>query len=497
MRAVHHNTREKMALLFLQVVYSLTALLLSAYALNALVTIWLYWRHRHSAIPRLPLVETPVVTVQLPVYNEMYVVTRLIKAITCLEYPRAKLQIQILDDSTDETTVIARKLVKHYQTQGFDMELVHRSTRQGFKGGALREGLEKAKGEYIAIFDADFVPTPDFLSKTIPYFLQDAQLGVTQTRWGHLNSDYSAFTRAQTIALDGHFAIEQTARHRAGLFMNFNGSGGIWRKACILDAGNWQDDTVCEDLDLSYRAQLAGWRFLFLPDVISPAEIPPQVHAFKRQQFRWAKGSIQCTLKLWKQVMAAPLPFFNRLQGLIHLSNYLVHPLVLILLILTVPLMRSHGSFLSPLILLSIGSLGQPVLYVLSQWALYPDWRRRLLFLPLLTFLGIGISLSTTCAVWEAVTNRRNDFQRTPKFHIERSTDTWTDKRYALSFDRVVLGEALLFLYSLLGGLIALHINNYVTLAFLALYTLGFGYVILLEIIHSPLNPSHLPLRRF
>jgi cellulose synthase/poly-beta-1,6-N-acetylglucosamine synthase-like glycosyltransferase len=472
-----------MALLLLQVVYSLAALLLSVYALNSLVTIWLYWRHRYDAFPCPPLLKVPTVTVQLPIYNELYVVARLIKSITCLEYPRDKLQIQILDDSTDETTIIARKLVKHYRAQGFDIELIHRSTRQGFKGGALREGLRRAKGEYIAIFDADFAPTSDFLLKTIPYFLQDSQLGVIQTRWGHLNSDYSAFTRAQAIALDGHFAIEQTARHRAGLFMNFNGSGGVWRKACILHAGNWQDDTVCEDLDLSYRAQLVGWRFLFLPDVISPAEIPPQAHAFKRQQFRWAKGSIQCTLKLWKRVMAAPLPLFNRLQGLIHLSNYLVHPLMLSLLILAVPLMHWPGSCLSPPVFLS---LGHPILYVLSQWDIYPDWQHRLTFLPPLTFLGIGISLSTTCAVWEAVTNRRNDFQRTPKFHIEECTDTWTNKKYTLTPDWLIVGgEILLTLYSVCGVILALLNHNYSSVPLFLLYTTGFGYVAFLTILHS------------
>lgn len=429
-----------------------------------------------------------MVTIQLPIYNEMYVVARLIKAVTCLEYPRDKLQIQILDDSTDETTAIVRKLVKHYRAKGFDIDLIHRSTRQGFKGGALREGLRRAKGECIAIFDADFAPTPDFLVKTIPYFFQDSQLGVIQTRWGHLNADYSAFTRAQAIALDGHFAIEQTARHRAGLFMNFNGSGGIWRKACILHAGNWQDATVCEDLDLSYRAQLAGWRFFFLPDVISPAEIPPQIHAFKRQQFRWAKGSIQCTLKLWKQVVAAPLPLFNRLQGLIHLSNYLVHPLMLILLILAVPSMHWHSSFLSPLILLSFASLGQPILYALSQWDLYPNWQRRLIFLPLLTFLGIGISLSTTCAVWEAITDRKNDFQRTPKFHTEKCTDTWTDKKYTLTPDWLIGGEILLTLYSVCGVIFALLNYNYTAVPFFLLYVIGFSHVAFLTILHSLRN---------
>jgi cellulose synthase/poly-beta-1,6-N-acetylglucosamine synthase-like glycosyltransferase len=477
-----------MALLFLQVVYALTALLLSGYALNALVTIWLYWCHRHDAFPRPPLVRTPNVTVQLPTYNEMYVVARLVKSITRLEYPRDKLQIQILDDSNDETTAIARKLVERYQAQGFDIELIHRSTRQGFKGGALREGLKRATGEYIAIFDADFAPNSDFLLKTIPYFLQDSQLGLIQTRWGHLNSGYSAFTRAQAIALDGHFAIEQTARHRAGLLMNFNGSGGVWRKACILDAGNWQDDTVCEDLDLSYRAQLAGWRFLFLSDVISPAEIPPQVHALKRQQFRWAKGSIQCTLKLWKQVVAAPLPLFNRLQGLIHLSNYLVHPLMLILMILAVPLMHWHTSFLSPLIFLSLASLGQPILYALSQWDLYPNWQRRLTFLPLLTFLGIGISLSTTCAIREAITNTRNDFQRTPKFRIEKRTDTWTDKKYTLPPDWLIRGEILLTLYSVCGVVFALLNHNYIAVPLFLLYVIGFSYVVCLTVLHARRN---------
>jgi cellulose synthase/poly-beta-1,6-N-acetylglucosamine synthase-like glycosyltransferase len=442
-----------------------------------MIMVLLYLRHRHERQPPPPLTNAPSVTVQLPIYNERHVVERLIDAVTRLDYPRDKLQIQVLDDSTDETTALAQARVDYYRTQGFDIALIHRPERTGFKAGALQRGLETAKGEFIAIFDADFVPNPDFLQRIIPHFQGRPRLGLVQTRWGHINADYSHFTRAQALALDGHFVVEQTARQRAGLFMNFNGASGIWRKKCIEEAGSWQADTLSEDLDLSYRAQLAGWEFLYLLDVASPAEIPPQINAFKRQQFRWAKGSIQCLLKHWRALVRAPRPFFVRLQGLLHLSNYLIHPLLLILLLLTLPLLVWPDVMRLPLLYLGLGSMGPPLLFALSQWEIYPDWRRRLTYLPLLVLLGTGIALNNTLAIGEALAKRPNRFQRTPKFGLERHTDRWAESPYALPLNWMTLGEVLLSLYSLITVMVALAKGNYYAVPFLLLYLGGFGYV--------------------
>jgi len=461
----------------LAIVYGLTAVLLATYGLNSMIMVLLYLRHRHERQPPPPLTNAPSVTVQLPIYNERHVVERLIDAVTRLDYPRDKLQIQVLDDSTDETTALAQARVDYYRTQGFDIALIHRPERTGFKAGALQRGLETAKGEFIAIFDADFVPNPDFLQRIIPHFQGRPRLGLVQTRWGHINADYSHFTRAQALALDGHFVVEQTARQRAGLFMNFNGASGIWRKKCIEEAGSWQADTLSEDLDLSYRAQLAGWEFLYLLDVASPAEIPPQINAFKRQQFRWAKGSIQCLLKHWRALVRAPRPFFVRLQGLLHLSNYLIHPLLLILLLLTLPLLVWPDVMRLPLLYLGLGSMGPPLLFALSQWEIYPDWRRRLTYLPLLVLLGTGIALNNTLAIGEALAKRPNRFQRTPKFGLERHTDRWAESPYALPLNWMMLGEVLLSLYSLITVMVALAKGNYYAVPFLLLYLGGFGYV--------------------
>jgi len=459
-------------------VYGLVAVLLAAYGFNSLIMVLLYLRHRYERQPPPPpLTNAPSVTVQLPIYNELHVVERLIDAVTHLDYPRDRLQIQVLDDSTDETTALAQARVDYYRTQGVDITLIHRPERTGFKAGALQRGLETAKGEFIAIFDADFVPNPDFLQRIIPHFQGRPRLGLVQTRWGHINADYSHLTRAQALALDGHFVVEQTARQRSGLFMNFNGSSGVWRKSCIQEAGGWQADTLSEDLDLSYRAQLAGWEFLYLPDVTPPAEIPPQINAFKRQQFRWAKGSIQCLLKHWRALVRAPRPAFVRLQGLIHLSNYLIHPLLLTLLLLTLPLLVWPDMMRFPLLYLGLGSLGPPLLFALSQWEIYPDWPRRLAYLPLLVLLGTGIALNNTLAVSEALAKRPNRFQRTPKFGLERRTDRWAESPYALSLNWMTLGEVLLGLYSLITVMVALAKGNYYAVPFLLLYLGGFGYV--------------------
>ncbi len=469
----------------LAIVYGFTAVILATYGLNSLIMVLLYLRHRsfdglrtpreHQPAP--PLSNAPPVTIQLPIYNELHVVERLIDAVTRLDYPQDRLQIQVLDDSTDETTALAQGRVDYYRRRGFDIALIHRAERTGFKAGALQRGTETATGEFIAIFDADFVPNLDFLPRIIPHFQGRPRLGLVQARWGHINADYSPLTRAQALALDGHFVVEQTARQRSGLFMNFNGASGVWRKSCIEEAGGWQGDTLSEDLDLSYRAQLAGWELLYLPDVVSPAEIPPQINAFKRQQFRWAKGSIQCLLKHWRTLVRAPRPAFVRLQGLIHLSNYLIHPLMLILLLLTLPLLLGQGVTRLPLLYLGLGSLGPPLLFALSQWDVYPDWRRRIAYFPFLVLLGTGIALNNAWAVGEALTRRPNRFQRTPKFGLEDRTDRWAESRYALPVNWMTLGEVLLSLYSLIAVIVALAKGSYYAVPFLLLYLGGFGYV--------------------
>jgi cellulose synthase/poly-beta-1,6-N-acetylglucosamine synthase-like glycosyltransferase len=469
----------------LSIIYALTAIWVAIYSLNSFVLAFLYLRHRRETSLNPPLKDLPAVTVQLPVFNEAHVIERLIDSAARLNYPRERLQIQVLDDSTDETTLLAQRRIAYHRAQGADIELIHRQNRYDFKAGALREGLKTAKGEFIALFDADFLPPRDFLLKTIPHFLKESRLGFLQTRWGHINHAYSSLTRAQAIALDGHFGVEQTARHRAGLFLNFNGSAGVWRRECIVDAGGWQGDTLCEDMDLSYRAQLAGWEPLYLRDVVCPAEIPPQIHAFKRQQARWARGSIACAIKLCRPLLEAPASPFTRIHGLIHLTSYLVHPLMLVILLLSVPLLLLRQPVAFPLTYLTVASLGPPVLYALGQRSLYPDWVRRMRYFPLLVLLGTGLAVSNTKAIYEEVRGNQASFSRTPKFRLEQRPDDWRRSRYALPFDWIALGELLAACYAILGIAIALYHGNYFAIPFLTLYVLGFGYVASLTVLHS------------
>ncbi len=467
------------------IIYALAAVWLALYTLNAFVLTFLYLRHRRDVLCDPPLESFPHVTVQLPVFNEAHVIERLIDSAVSLTYPRHKLQIQVLDDSVDETTLLAQKRIAYHRARGVEIELIHRRSRADFKAGALREGMKSAKGEFIALFDADFLPPRDFLLKTVPPFLSRHRLGFIQTRWGHINNAYSPLTRAQTIALDGHFVVEQSARQRSRLFINFNGAAGVWRRECIENAGGWQGDTLCEDMDLSYRAQLAGWEPLYLPDVVCPAEIPPQIHALKRQQSRWARGSIRCALKLWRPILSAPMSAFKRLQGLLHLTSYLAHPLMALILLLSVPLLFMRQPVALPLTYLSLASLGPPTLYALAQRSLYPDWVRRISYLPLLVLLGTGLTLSNTKAIYEEVGGKKDKFGRTPKFRLEERRDDWRGSRYALSFDWMAVGETLGALYALLGVGIALQQGNCFAMPFLLLYVLGFGYVASLTVLHS------------
>ncbi|RME43435.1 MAG: glycosyltransferase [Chloroflexi bacterium] len=466
-------------------VYVLAAILLAAYSLNTVLLTALFLRHRNSRHRVPPMSHQPRVTVQLPVYNERYVINRLIDAIARLDWPRDRLEIQVLDDSTDVTTNIARAAVRHWQQRGVNVRLIHRDDRVGFKAGALAHGLSTATGEFIAIFDADFVPPPDFLRRTVPHLLADPGLGMVQARWGHLNADYSLLTRAEALAIDAHFVVEQTARDRSGLYLNFNGTAGVWRRECIESAGGWHADTLSEDVDLSYRAQLAGWRLRYLPDVVVPAELPPQIHGFKGQQFRWAKGSIQVARKLAKPLLAHDASFWVRLQGLIHLTGYLIHPLLIVLLLALVPLLIIHRQAPAGFAYLGFATLGPPFLYTVAQRSAYPDWGRRMLSFPILALIGTGIALSNAQAVAEALLGRKTAFNRTPKFRIEDRQDRWAGKSYALGRDPLVLGEAALSGYAGLGIIAAWQTGQWFAIPYMLLYALGFGLVAALTLLHS------------
>ncbi len=476
----------------LQMGHAVAAVGLAIYGFNAL---WLTWqwrrdRDRHS-LPHGPQPDAwtegnvwPKVTVQLPIYNEYHVVTRLLDACAQLDYPRDRLQIQVLDDSTDETTAAARLRAAYWRQRGVQMEVLHREERQGFKAGALAQGLRQASGTFIAIFDADFVPPPDFLRRTIPLLTQpeNQRVAFVQARWGHLNPDYSWLTRCQALALDGHFVVEQAGRQAAGYTFGFNGSAGVWRRACLEDprVGGWQADTLCEDLDLSYRAQMVGWQGRFLGHVVAPGEIPPQLLAFKRQQFRWAKGSVQVLRKLAPRLWRMPWPLARRLQGLVHLGSYLIHPLLLLLLIVSLPLLLSGTDPFWPLAYLSLASVGPPLLYALAQRELHGrDWWRRWAYLPLLTFLGMGLSFSNSLAVWQALSNRSTPFQRTPKFQVRRRGESWQRSLYAVPLDPTIWGEMALCGYALLAVAVAVTRGQLWSVPFLLLYASGYGLLVL------------------
>ncbi len=429
---------------------------LAAYAVHIAVLIGLYFWHRHDPqpAPSSPVtIELPAVTVQIPLRNEEYVVQRILRAVAALDWPRDRLEIQILDDSNDATTALAEAESARLRAQGYTVELLHRLHPTGYKAGALIAGHQCARGEFIALFDADFFPQPDFLRRTIPHLLADPRLGMLQARWSHLNAEYSLITQAQALALDAHFAIEHIARNRSNLLMNFNGTAGIWRKKAIDDAGGWHCDTVAEDLDLSYRAQLRGWRVRYLPEVTAAAELPPLVAAFKQQQYRWAKGSAQCLRKLAGPIIRAPqLRPAQKIMALLHLSGYFTQPLFLGLMVLVLPMALLHPR-LPPL----SGLLGAiiavpPLLYLLGQIALYRDWPRRMLAYPVLMALGMGMAWSNTLALIDGLCHWGGPFHRTPKFRLQAREGRWQHTRYTVKPDRAMLGEALLGIYVLVAA---------------------------------------------
>ena len=463
----------------IEVLYTLTVIWLSVYALQSLLLTILYLRHRREAAPSIPVKEGdwPRVAVQLPVYNERHVVERLIDAAAALDYPADRLEIQVLDDSVDDTTAIAEARAAQHRVAGVNVRVLHRPERGGFKAGALAWGLGHTDAEFIAVFDADFRPRPDFLRRTIPPMLARPDVGMAQTRWSHLNEDYNSLTHVQSLALDGHFVVEQTARSRSGLLINFNGSGGVWRRACIQDAGGWQADTMTEDMDLSYRAQLAGWHSLYLPDVDAPAELPAQMEAFKRQQARWAQGSVQCLRKLTWPILSSDLSPRQKLMAVLHISGYLTQPLMVMLLLTSLPLVLLPQSSQPWGMLLGLAGLGPPILFAVAQVSLHRDWGRRLLYFPMLVAVGAGITCSTSRAVWEGLTRWGGTFRRTPKFRLEGKQGHWADSTYRLLPDRLVLGELALMLYATAALVIAWLHGRYGAIPVLLLFAIGYGLV--------------------
>jgi cellulose synthase/poly-beta-1,6-N-acetylglucosamine synthase-like glycosyltransferase len=462
----------------------LTVLLgLSAYGVHRYFIIYLFLKHRKRApVPAGQFKELPKVTMQLPIFNEVYVVERLLRSVSALDYPRDRLQIQVLDDSTDDTREMTANLVGELRDRGFNVQLIHRVDRTGFKAGALAIGLDSADGEFLCILDADFVPQPDLLKRTI-HFFSDPKIGMIQTRWGHLNRGYSLLTRVQAMFLDGHLLLEQTARSRSGRFFNFNGTAGLWRRSCIEQAGGWQHDTLCEDLDLSYRAQLAGWRFIFLPDVVTPAELPVDMNGFKSQQHRWTKGSIQSCKKLLPTIWRSKLPFFIKVEATCHLMSNFAYLLLACLCVLLHPSVGGpQGGWLRTLLIdvpiFIAASVSVAVFYICAQRELHPrSWMKEILFLPCLLALGIGLSLNNARAVLEALVNHKSDFTRTPKYGIERKSQPWRTCKYKPLQSMLPLAEMAFAIYfTYFVGFAIVH-RQFLSVPFLLMFQGGFFYV--------------------
>ncbi len=435
---------------FIEILYFLCATLLALYGYNSLVLAWFrVKRHKPTVIKRFNTNDDrPYVTVQLPIYNERYVVERLIEAVGDLKYPRHRLHIQVLDDSTDITREIVAQAVKKQRLKGLDIEHIQRPDRYGYKGGALEFGLDSVKGEFIAIFDADFLPSPDYLEEIMPYYQDSPAIGCLQARWGHINQEASWLTRAQANGINGHFIIEQEVRCGHDLFLNFNGTAGVWRKTCIEDAGGWHHDTLTEDLDLSYRAQLKGWQIKYIPHVIAPAELPVHINAFKRQQFRWAKGSIQTARKLLKDLWHSSNSFIKKVEATIHLTHYIVHPLMLFNLIIALPLILLKSSFLWITPIFLFAAIGPLLMYWVAMGEKEETNLRKIYNLAMLLVLGMGLSLNNSLAVFEALLGKQSAFLRTPKFNISEENIAIKINEYILPRDPFAWLEILLALYA-------------------------------------------------
>ncbi len=465
--------------------------LIAVYSFHKISIIWRYYLHRRRDIPplyRFSDAELPQVTIQLPLFNEMYVVDRLLEAVAALEYPVDKLQIQVLDDSTDETREICRAKVRELKQRHLNIDYIHRCDRKGYKAGALAYGLQSATGDLVMIFDADFVPTPDTLLNMVHYFA-NPKVGMVQARWGHINRHYSILTEIQALMLDGHFVTEQTSRNRSGCFFNFNGTAGIWRIHTIADAGGWQHTTVTEDLDLSYRAQLKGWECVYLPNIVVPAELPMEMNSFKSQQFRWAKGASQVAKKLLLPILTSKAPWHVKLEAFFHLTNNFNYLLLLVLLLLSLPYQLFLAEtgwryglaihlplfLITTLSLLAFYSVAQE-----EQRGQYSLWKLTSnLFL--LMSVGIGLSINQSLAVYDGLFRVGRDFVRTPKHGVTSNEEDWKTRKYRATRNLVPYLELSMVVYLLVTISVAVVNAHYLSLPFLLLFLIGYVYVLSLS----------------
>lgn len=470
------------------ILFTCSLLYLFLFSVGQLHLTHIYLKQKPKLSPPFNPDYTPFVTIQLPVYNEKYVVERLLDAIVQLDYPREKLEIQVLDDSTDETSAIIYQKLEWLQKFELDIKQIRRDTRAGFKAGALQEGLQKARGEFIVIFDSDFIPEKDFIKKTLPWF-QDPAVGVVQTRWGHINKDYSLMTQLQAFGLDAHFSIEQSARNAAGSFINFNGTCGVWRKTCITDAGGWSADTLTEDLDLSYRAQLKGWKFKYLEDVVTPGELPVVMPVIKLQQYRWNKGGAETARKLAGRIFNASLSTRQKLHAFLHLFNSSVFVALFAAAVLSLPMLfikNSHPAmqwFFTIGSIFFLGFLSVAIFYWTATRRFHSNTRRFFILFPAFLIISMGLSLHNGLAVIEGWLGIKTPFIRTPKFNIVEKQDSWRDNTYLSSnLGIITILEGFLcvcFIFAVVKGI---QMNDTSMVLFHTMLALGFGSVFLLSI---------------
>ncbi len=469
-------------------IFIIAAILITAYTCNFYYLAYIA-THRNEKYSIIPIHE-PSITIQLPIYNEKYVAARLLNAVCAFDYPKDKMKIMVLDDSDDETVEILENLVNDYKHQGLLIEHIRRGTRKGYKAGALKHAMKTTDTDFVAIFDADFIPPKWFLKRAIPHFVK-SNIGLIQCRWGHINENYSAITQAQALSLDFHFLIEQKAKSNSHLFMNFNGTAGIWRRECIEDAGGWHTATLVEDLDLSYRAQMKGWKCLFLPDIVVDAELPVQMNAAKRQQFRWAKGSIQCAIKLLGNIaVKKTIATEAKIQAFVQLTRHIVYPLMLIQF-LALPILLASDfnlyviSFIPALTIAAYLAMG-PCAYLLVIHKVYnKSWKSKAKVLPSLLIYTAGLSVNNTIAVFDALFGNKSEFLRTPKFGIIKNSDDWRDKAYNLPVTQTTLLEIFFGVYGLFAILISIFTNNPIFVPIIGIQTLGFFYISYLSLSHS------------
>ena len=464
------------------ILYGMVSLWLAIYSLHGLYLLWLYQHAKDKRLPPPDPHEWPRVTVQLPIYNESTTIERLLTAVVCMDYPRDLLEIQVLDDSTDETNALAAELVRAWQAVGVSISHIRRDNRQGYKAGALAYGMRRAGGEFLALLDADFIPPPDFLKQALPYF-QDPSVGCVQARWGNTNRDYSLLTRLQAMMIDTHFIVEQTARSRSGLLMNFNGSAGIWRRTCIEDAGGWSSQTLTEDFDLSYRAQLRGWRIAYTPDVVVPAELPIEIAAYKHQQARWARGSLQTAKKMILPLMNSTLPLRHKIMGVIHLTHYLVHPLLLVSLFLSLVLKIQASEVFEWIPVMMWFALIAPLLYLTAHAPESPPWFKRLEILPAAFLLSLGMSVNNShAALMGLMGPAEGTFVRTPKYALKAQSERWEKSRYALYHEPWLIPELGLMLFTFLVIISAIRSGDFYMVPWLIVYFSGFGLVTIISV---------------